>query len=346
MAEILPEQLHTKTEVLVAQIEGTQPESLHYTRLPGGANNRVFRVDSPARTYCLKWYFSHPDDPRDRLAHEWGFSHYAWSRGIRVIPKPLVASPENQLALYRYREGRKLSVEELTSGYVSQAVQFICRLNRDRESLEAARLPIASEACFNRHEHLQAVDRRVNRFIDLPGETEIHENAARFVREQLVPCWQNIKGNIESRPANHDSPGDPADQKMFPVISPSDFGFHNAILGNDGTLSFHDFEYAGRDSLIKLVCDFFHQPQIPVPITYFESVIEELKNCLSIPESLAEEVERFFPVYGIKWCCILLNDFLPTGKSRRSFSRSQPGSKERLALQLAKAESKLNSVNG
>ena len=49
------------------------------------------------------------------------------------------------------------------------------------------------------------------------------------------------------------------------VLSPSDFGFHNALLGPDGKLCFIDFEYAGWDDPAKLICDFFCQPQTPVP---------------------------------------------------------------------------------
>ena len=43
------------------------------------------------------------------------------------------------------------------------------------------------------------------------------------------------------------------------IISPSDFGFHNVINKNN-KLFFIDFEYAGLDDPIKLICDFYCQP--------------------------------------------------------------------------------------
>ena len=49
------------------------------------------------------------------------------------------------------------------------------------------------------------------------------------------------------------------------VVSPSDFGFHNALRTEDGRLAFLDFEYAGWDDPAKLVCDFELQPAVPAP---------------------------------------------------------------------------------
>jgi hypothetical protein len=44
------------------------------------------------------------------------------------------------------------------------------------------------------------------------------------------------------------------------TLSPSDFGFHNAIRKTDGTLCFIDFEYFGWDDPVKLTADFLHHP--------------------------------------------------------------------------------------
>jgi thiamine kinase-like enzyme len=43
------------------------------------------------------------------------------------------------------------------------------------------------------------------------------------------------------------------------IVSPSDLGFHN-ILKYKKKLYFYDFEYAGLDDPIKLICDFFWHP--------------------------------------------------------------------------------------
>ena len=46
-------------------------------------------------------------------------------------------------------------------------------------------------------------------------------------------------------------------------ISPSDFGFHNAIKTLDG-VKFIDFEFAGWDDPCKALIDFMLQPKVPI----------------------------------------------------------------------------------
>ncbi|MBI2480928.1 MAG: hypothetical protein HYV60_20540, partial [Planctomycetia bacterium] len=52
------------------------------------------------------------------------------------------------------------------------------------------------------------------------------------------------------------------------------------------------------------------------------------------------ELERqrqalLLPLYQVKWCCILLNEFVATAGQRRKFAEQQPAD---LALQLEKAK--------
>ena len=48
-------------------------------------------------------------------------------------------------------------------------------------------------------------------------------------------------------------------------IFSSDFGFHNALIDESGTVYLLDFEYAGWDDPAKLVCDFSNQPDMLLP---------------------------------------------------------------------------------
>ena len=56
--------------------EAGLPREFRVTGLPGGGNNRVYRLDCGGSPFLLKAYFHHPDDPRDRL-------------GCRVLLLPL-----------------------------------------------------------------------------------------------------------------------------------------------------------------------------------------------------------------------------------------------------------------
>src|SRR5262245_22602707 len=75
--------------------------------LAGGANNRVARLNAQTGSYLLKSYFRHPDDPRDRLGAESGFSNFAWNQGVRCIPKPIAHDAGAGLGLFEFVPGER-----------------------------------------------------------------------------------------------------------------------------------------------------------------------------------------------------------------------------------------------
>ena len=54
--------------------------------------------------------------------------------------------------------------------------------------------------------------------------------------------------------------------------------------------------------------------------------------------------DRLLPVYRVKWVCIMLNEFLPVGGSRRAFAGSAAEHDARKAAQLVKARAALGAV--
>ena len=53
---------------------------------------------------------------------------------------------------------------------------------------------------------------------------------------------------------------------------------------------------------------------------YYDIFVKEVIADLSVPEMHQQRIALLLPVYQIKWCCILLNDFLPVGSQRRRFA--------------------------
>ncbi len=318
-----------------AGVECAEPPVLE--RFPGGANNAVFRVDRARQSFVLKQYFSHSGDPRDRFATETAFIDFLWRGGVRTIPQLLARCDKQRLALYRFLHGRRLDPGEVDASHVDQAAQFCRELFRLQELPGAESLAPGSEACFSSDEHLACVDRRLARLASIPAETEIHARTIRFVRDELSPCWNQVRRGVEQ--------GRGETTKSAPrVLSPSDFGFHNAILDDCGRLFFFDFEYAGWDDPAKLVCDFFCQVQVSVPRSLMPRLMEAFSGSPS-GEGLAERVGCLLPVYMVKWCAIVLNDFLPVDSARRRFSAAKPPSALRLEGQLEKARRLLKDVD-
>jgi hypothetical protein len=312
--------------------------------IPGGANNRVFRLEVNGARALLKAYFQHPGDQRDRLGAEFNFSTFAWQHDVRCLPQPLACDPEHHLGLYEYIEGRKLHGGEIEEGMVNQALSFYQQINRHRDLPAAQMLPPGSEACFSLAEHLNCVARRLGNLKNINASTVLDRDAARFIHHDLDQAWSRVSDAVQKQAGDLgwslDLPISPPDR----CLSPSDFGFHNAILRDDRTLCFIDFEYAGWDDPAKLVCDFFCQPAVPVPLGYYARFAEAVAARASNPEMHLTRFVLLMPVYQLKWCCILLNDFLPVGRDRRRFAQDHGHSEEQKAQQLTKARQALQSL--
>lgn len=301
--------------------------TFHVVPLVGGGNNRVFRIDTGSRSFLLKSYFRHPGDTRDRLGTEFAFLTFSWKHGLRCVPQPLARDPAQGLGLYEFLAGRPMQASDVTSSAVEQAIAFYQELNRHQA--EADHLPPGSEACGCLADHLHSVDRRLARFASWTPTTAGERAAQSFVQHELVPRWQAERGrHVE-------------DASAFPpelrCLSPSDFGFHNALVDDEGKLHFVDFEYAGWDGTSKLACDFFCQPALPVALSHLPALVAAMFADSTRAEIETHRIQGLLPVYRYKWVAILLNDFLRTDDERRRFARPHEDVEERRASQLAKA---------
>jgi hypothetical protein len=319
-------------------------QDFNLTPIHGGGNNRVFRVEGGDRPYLLKAYFHHPDDPRNRLAAEFAFSRFAWDCGIRCIPEPIACDNQNHLGLYEFIGGRALTAEEIGVSEVKQAAEFFAALNRQELDETASTLGTASEAYFTLADHLNCIQRRVQHLRQLNRQSQLDHLAADWLESKLSPTWHRARQAAECQAAasglSLDEPLATADR----CISPSDFGFHNAILANDGRLRFIDFEYAGWDDPAKTVCDFLCQPRLPVPEEFAERFTEAVLADCSDPDFHRRRIEVLLPVYRLKWCCIMMNEFLPVGRRRRSFACDILDHEQRKRQQLEKSDQALQSI--
>jgi len=305
------------------------------TPLHGGRNNRVFRLRIEKESYLLKSYFRHEKDPRDRLGTEYSFLSLAWSQGLRMIPRPIISDRRKSLGLYEFIEGRKMAPGEITDDHVAQALDFYLALNHGKDAFSVQGLPKASEACFSIVDHLDLVDCRLKRLMGIDPLNGLEEMQV-FIHDGLSKAWTDMKRRIFEKAQALGIDVDRQLPSVNWVLSPSDFGFHNTILEDSGRLRFIDFEYAGWDDPAKMVCDFFCQPEVPVPPDYFSGFQDKVIAAASDREALRERIGLLLPAYRIKWCCIILNDFLPEGKERRDFSNQRSQEKRRSA-QLQKA---------
>jgi thiamine kinase-like enzyme len=303
-----------------------------------GGNNRLYRVGAAGQCFMVKQYFRHADDDRDRLGAEFAFLRHAAHAAPGLCPIPYACNPDAGLALYEFIEGRALLPQEIGAAEVDAAIAFIHALNAAKV-IEPEQLPIAAEACFSIDEHLALVDRRVDRLTAAMQDDE----AAASLAQRLAFRWQQVRETTFcDLSAKLRAQVLPAAQR---IISPSDFGFHNALRVADGGLRFIDFEYAGWDDPAKTVGDFFHQLALPAPPVQFDRFAAGILPDPARAVVDMARIHRLRLVYGIKWCCIALNVFLPVHLARRRFADPALDEQALKHRQLAKAERLLDTLD-
>ena len=287
---------------LLASMGKASPQSV--TPLPGGRNNRVWRVDCGQETFLLKHYFWSPSDPRDRLGQEWAFLEFLQSIPNHKAPAPLAKNSAERFALLEFIHGEP--PEHISESEILDAAEFLNAINSARSHGE--HLPAVSEACFSIDSHLATTARRVENIAQIPCATPDHAEAIEFVRSTLAPLWHEIRTRIEKNPAPFRASELPASSRC---LSPSDFGFHNALRQPDGSLRYVDFEYAGWDDPAKTLIDFTNQPDRILPEPLAGLFLEKTIPLFSDSADLKARMAILTPVYQIKWACICLNAFLP-----------------------------------
>lgn len=307
-----------------------------------GGNNRIYRVETTAGTFAAKQYFRHEGDTRDRLASEYAFLTYAKIAVPESVPRPYACDPESGLALYEFVEGRPFRSGGVGAQHVDAAIRFFQALNA-LPLRASAQLPVASEACFSIAEHLALIDTRIGRLLEVIPASDIDSEALGFFR-RLNKVWRQLAENIRSAAQQAELSFDttlPAQQRC---ISPSDFGFHNAVAEADGRIRFLDFEYAGWDDPAKTAGDFFAQLAVPVPPEYFDHFVTASMSVFPEPEMLIRRASLLRPVYQTKWCCIALNVFIQVHFSRRKFANPDLDEAALKKAQLSKAEKIFQSI--
>ena len=278
------------------------PPAIDIQALPGGRNNKVFRVETPECAVLFKVYFHHPEDPRDRLAHEFAFLRHLAARGSRFAAKPLACDSLHHVGLMEFLEGQRPVLEEVDAAHIAEAVSFFYESNSHITEEDRKYIPAASEACFSIDDHVAGTGRRVARLAQMLEDDDVDREAIAFVRDELIPFWQRLQTAVlQAAGPKGEDPILESERRL----SPSDFGFHNSLRQADGMLKFLDFEYAGWDDPAKLIIDFANQPDmiLPAPLEgiFRQAAIDNAPD----PERLRRRVGLLEPVYQTKWACIL-----------------------------------------
>ncbi len=302
-------------------------------RRDGGGNNRLYRVETAdGQLFALKWYSRPQGDRRDRLGVEWTALSFLTRHGVTDVPRPVAADSASGFALYEWIDGTAVTGATVTD--IDAALAFAERLHTLRHAADAEALPAASEACLSPAELLGQIARRADRLAEVPPD---EPDLAAFLDAEFAPARRSAEQ------AARLVFGGKLDQPLADAarsLSPSDFGFHNALRRPDGRLAFIDFEYFGWDDPVKLVADFMQHPGMALPPQLSRYFAEQARGIYGEAE-FARRLDAAYPLFGLRWCLILLNEFLPERWHNRRFSGRAEDRRLAMRGQLAKARTHL-----
>jgi hypothetical protein len=287
----------------------------------GGANNRLFRVAGADRVYALKYYAGDEAERAERCGHEYGTLRFLWAHGERRIAEPVGASIVDGIAVYGWVDGTPVGTP--SDDDVDDLATFAKDLHGLRTVPGADVLPLAREAVRSHVELNLQIAARLERF------TEV---AARHPR--LDALLREITAELNLRTSEIDATELP---RSAQTLSPSDFGFHNALRTRDG-LVILDFEYFGWDDPVKLVADVLWHPGSELSTAARQRFYRRMADVYEMDSTFESRFERDARFYGLRWALIVLGEFLPDVWARRVASGSAVDPAASRARQLAKAQ--------
>ena len=267
-----------------------------------GINNDVYIVKTDNGTVILK-YFPEKRTYPDRFNAEFQLLTLANKLSPEHVPKLIKHDKSSRIMILEFIEGKQYTKTNRPTGNdIDCSIQFYKQINSDIDFCRKTVTQFATDYFPSLQEHINHIDGRIKTLSD--------EQVSRTLKQPIKSClsllrsrWKETKKNIaKNYPVSFVSQSICKEDLQ---ISPSDFGFHNALQTKNGPV-FFDFEFSGWDDPAKTVVDFFLQPKVPIEKSYFNVVAKEF--CLRLKKSeLINRIDCLNSILRIKWLCIILN---------------------------------------
>jgi len=305
----------------------------------GGGNNQLFKaVFTNGDEAAVKVYLGH--GAHERLEAEFRGLDFLKQQGVSAVPRPIVADHAQGVAVYDWIDGAP--VGRPTDADVTALADLLVGMQRGKADVALDDLALASAACPAPADVNTQFHARLKRLRDATsGETELQE----FLSTRLEPChaflWETA--SVGFAVADID-PTRPLDWDGM-ALSPSDFGFHNALRKADGSLVFVDFEYFGWDDPVKAVSDICWHAGMELDDRHVALFLGRVTPFFAAADKcFSVRLKLLYPLLGLIWCLIMLNEFLPDRWQRRAAAGRGGDWQAAKARQLHRARLLLNRV--
>ena len=306
-------------------------------RVEGRGNSKIFRVETSQGSIALKVYPDLAVDNRLRRNAEWQALKFLQHNKLPV-PKPVQTDAELNWSLIEWIDGSPADPQNQV--HLGQAAVFIQNLNQASRAVGSGSVfGLATEACLNP----SLIETQINN--RLAALKLVKDSALRdFVDNSVSPTL--VRTIERSRRLMVDGYGANLDQRFW-ILSPSDFGLHNAIATPQGDLVFFDFEYFGWDDPVKLTADVCLHPGMSLDENAQQYWISEAKRLFADDPNFGVRLNALYPLYAIRWALIMLNEYRTDKIKNRlnAQSRMQTDIRGAQVMQLEKAKLMLKNAD-
>jgi hypothetical protein len=308
------------------------------SKIKGRANSEVFRLDGRhAGQFFLKIYPDLQLDARTRLHNEVSAINLL-SNNDFPVPRHIDNDTDLNWAVFEYIDGIK--VAHTDPDFIDESWDFISDLNEKFPYFQYKdKFDFASEACICGDNLIQQINSRLQLF-----DKSENSQLKAFIKDEFLPEFMTYKSSTV--PRNRFLFETPLQESNY-ILSPSDFGSHNALRNQRGEIVYFDFEYFGWDDPVKLISDFLWHPGMEISIEQKQKWLEKAAVLFKHDSGFIQRLNCYMPLFAFKWCLILLNEFIPENihQKVRTGAYSSQEIETVLFAQLTKSKILLQDIN-
>ena len=135
-------------------------------------------------------------------------------------------------------------------------------------------------------------------------------------------------------------------EKKYQILCDPDFGSHNGIKITKKKIVFIDFEYFGWDDPVRLISDSYRNPGMNLNSNSKKKWLISSKKIFNNDPLFDRRLENYLPLYGLRWCLIILNEFIKDHLQKKmDIYKKKMNKKLILNKQFEKSKTLLMQIN-
>ena len=218
---------------------------------------------------------------------------------------PNIVSTDNDIEVSVFEHIDAKVIKTLNESKIKEVSVFIEKLNVVKEKIKSD-FPLASAACLTGADVFKQIN---SRLLNLESACLENDELNSFILKKFNPLLELLEKWAQENWPTHPQFSSPLEISKQ-ILTPSDIGAHNMLEDEKGRIYFIDFEYFGLDDPVKTTSDFLWHPKNKIDIEmgkYWVMLMTSIFN--KTDPAFSQRLAISWPLYGLCWCLILLNEY-------------------------------------